>query len=292
MKKKTLFVVVVFMMTSPFVVLGITPVHLGRVSIDTSLYDFDFRGSVGFVPGPFTEGRLYPGDNGNPQDENSPMAMGAFLKKNSNQYDIYSFIGKIGTTIVPILNDPDKRIYKITFSCEMLDNDASWETIVNYGVKDNNGTYNRLFKIFDDDGTELLADSGYARYGFDGNNTYVVTYYGGFDKFRIDSWRFRTNISSDSPKTLAKTKTMQSSSMQIYDLPGGDYRVTLTPSSGNQINFQMFDLLGRCVFDKQIENLNRPVSFTVPEGNIPNSPFIAKVNDGNSTIVKKQIPVK
>jgi hypothetical protein len=176
----------------------------------------------------------------------------------------------------------------------MIDDDNEWESLVNYRIQSGTGTTSAYFKVFDHNGTEILADSGMAFYGFDGNNTYIVNLTGNIFGRRLnyDSWLFRTNISTESPKTLAKAKSIQQSPMQIYGLPGGDYRVTLTPSSGNQINFQMFDLLGRCVFDKQIENLNRPVSFTVPEGNVPNSPFIAKFNDGNNSIVKKQIPVK
>jgi hypothetical protein len=264
--------------------LSITPVHVGSISIDTSIYDLGYYG-CSFVPGPGIEWqsndkRLY-GD----------ILLQGFRKKNSNQIDIYSFNGKIGTTVLPMCNEKNTTdvIEEIVLSCTMLDDDIEWESLVTYRKQSVAGLF---FKVFDHDGTEILADSGPAFYGFDGNNTYIVMLTGNIFRLNYDTWRFRTNISSESPKTLSKTKSIQSSPMQIYGLPGGDYRVTLSPSSGNQINFQMFDLLGRCVFDKQIENLNRSVSFTVPEGNVPNSPFIAKVNDGNNTVVKKQIPVK
>lgn len=284
--KTPALLVIVLVVILPLRVMGVTPVHMGRVSVDTSLYDFNANFSMQCIPGPFTGWQPYPGVFENLEVHSNSMLMLAFLKKNSKQFDIYSFGGKIGTSVIPIIRETAISC-NIIFSCNMIDDDAGWEAIVNMSKDNGIG-----FFVFDDDGTQLLADSGSAYYGFDGNNTYIVTYSTKYGNYIYDSWRFRTNLSVESPKSLAKTKLIQSSPMQIYGLSGGDYRVTLSPSSGNQITFQMFDLLGRCVFDKQIQNLTSPVSFTVPEANVPNSPFIAKVNDGNGSVVKKLIPVK
>ncbi|HEX2956890.1 MAG TPA: hypothetical protein VHO70_08655 [Chitinispirillaceae bacterium] len=274
-------VVVAFIFTLSIRTLGVTPVHVGRVSIDTSLY---YGFGCYYVPGPSTnwqDSRDY---------DNGQMILQSWQKRGTKQVDIYSFNGKIGTTIIPIINEVSSDLMHVILSRTMVDDDDGWEALVNYHSENNT---NYKFIVYEEDGTVLLADSGSALYGFDGNNTYVVQWnILNTRHITYDSWRFRTNISAESPKSLAKTKSIQQSPMQIYGLSGGDYRVTLSPSSGNQINFQMFDLLGRCVFDKQIGNLNRPVTFTVPEENVPNSPFIAKVNDGNNSVVKKQIPVK
>jgi hypothetical protein len=169
----------------------------------------------------------------------------------------------------------------------MIDDDAGWESIVNYNSYSGDS---RIFgfKVFDDNGTVLLSDSGSGVYGFDGNSTFVVIY----NNYHIKTWRFRTNIMNSSAPSLAKTKVVQTSPMQVFGLSGGDYRVTLSPTNGNQNNFQMFDLMGRCLLTKQIDNITSPVSFIIPENSVPNSPFITKVNDGNQSFYKKQIPVR
>lgn len=270
---------ILLLMVIPFEIVGVTPVHIGKVSIDTSIYDLnDSWMHSYFIPGPFP----------NSLSGSVSMPVQVFRKKNTNQYDIYSFNGKIATTIIPESNIKEIS-YTFYFSCKMVDDDDGWETLLNCDDLVRNKQY---FKVLDDDGTEMLSDSGFAYYGFDGNSTYVTTCQQGLKIYNYDSWRFRTNIMSPSNQPLAKTKSSQALPMQIYGLTGGDYRVTLSPSNGNQMNFQMFDLIGRCVFSKKIDNPTSPVTFTVPAGNVPNSPFIAKVNDGNGSFYKKQIPVK
>ena len=76
------------------------------------------------------------------------MAVYAFFQKNSNQADLYSFSGKIGTSVIPILRVPGYKC-RVIFSCYMIDDDASWESIVNYYdmYADNLSLY---FKVFDD----------------------------------------------------------------------------------------------------------------------------------------------
>jgi hypothetical protein len=274
----------------PLKVNGVTPVHC-RVSIDSSIYDFSHYYYISFVPGPFTDWKSTPFSYG-PNDLNSsPMVVQAFRKKNSNQFDLYTFSGKIGTSVVPIINGYDIYVSSIIFSRDLVDDDASWESIINYRKESVSDLSIKTFKVFDDDGTELLADTLNAYYGFDGNSTYIIACNGERQNFSYDSWRFRTNIASSS-SSLAKAQAVSTGLMRIYGQDDGNYRVTLSPSSGNQVNFQMFDLLGRCVFSKQINNITSPQSFTIPESNIPNSPFIAKVSDKNGSLYKKQIPVR
>jgi hypothetical protein len=72
----------------------------------------------------------------------------------------------------------------------------------------------------------------------------------------------------------------------------GSYRVTLEPTSGGKTQMQLFDLVGRCIFSKQIDDISRSVLFTIPESSLPQTPFITKVSNSNGSIVKKEIIVK
>jgi hypothetical protein len=278
--KSICLLIVTLVLILPQNILGEKPVLAIDYSIDTSLYTGDHLLLLYTVPGPLITDQIISGSHGN------TMLAWVFRKKNSNQYDIYSFEGKCGTSTIPETSYPDDGASGI-LSQTMIDDDVGWESIVNYHWYKDNIACNK-FKVFDDNGTELLSDSGNGAYGFDGKNTYIVS----CTDYHIKSWRFRTNIMNTSSSSLAKTKAVQSSPMQIYGLSGGDYRVTLSPSNGNQLSFQMFDLMGRCVLSKQINNLTSPVSFIIPENNVPKSPFIAKVNDGNQSFYKKQIPVR
>ena len=56
--------------------------------------------------------------------------------------------------------------------------------------------------------------------------TYVLKVQGQYDNF-IESWRFRTNISSSSP-SLYKSKAVSSDFMNIYGQDNGNYHVTYT----------------------------------------------------------------
>jgi hypothetical protein len=261
-------------------VCGIEPVLVTDYTIDTSLYIGGVTQMGQIVTGPFTISAITQGSY-------RTMMASAFRKKNSNQYDIYSFEGKCGSSIIPVVDAPNYSS-SVLLSQTMIDDDAGWESIINYTLYTDNGYHSYDFKVFDDSGAELLSDSGRGVYGFDGNSTYVVKY----GDYHIKSWRFRTNIMNTSAPSLAKTKVVQTSPMQVFGLSGGDYRVTLSPTNGNQINFQMFDLMGRCLLTKQIDNITSPVSFIIPENSVPKSPFITKVNDGNQSFYKKQIPVR
>jgi hypothetical protein len=278
--KKSSLLAAVLMMILHLDVNGITPVFVGEFKVDTSLYDNTYRVHISYIPGPFMDF-----SSGYLKDNESNMFVCAYLKKNSNQFDFYSYTGKIGTSIIPVANQ--MRDYgNILFSRNMLDEDANWESIVFWPT----GGTRWCSKVFDDDGTELLSDTLLRiYYGFDGNSTYVVGCSDEDGSFK--AWRFRTNIASSS-HPLAKSQSASPGLMTIYGQDNGNYRVTLSPSSGNQVNFQMFDLLGRCIFSKQINNITSPQSFTIPEQNVPKSPFVAKFTDKNGSVYKKQIPVK
>ena len=66
----------------------------------------------------------------------------------------------------------------------------------------------------------------------------------------------------------------------MYGLHDGGYQVTFPSSSDNTTIFQQFDLMDCCLFTRQLKNLSTPATFTIPEGNVLNSPFIAKATKG------------
>lgn len=147
------------------------------------------------------------------------------------------------------------------------------------------------FKVFDDDGTILLSDSGVPNYGFDGQNTYVVA--GNVDNetpLKIRSWRFRTNVTASAP-SLRKT-TAATMPMTIYGPISDNLRIKLLPTGSNRTTVQLFDLMGRCIFSKEVGKLTSPVTFTVPENNVPQSPFITRLENGDGSFVKKRLPVR
>jgi hypothetical protein len=225
--------------------------------------------------------------NPNTGDLRFELVTQAFLKKNSTQIDLFSFSGKCGSINIPSLQDStfDKAIFSQTF----LDNDPGWELLALF----NSTLSSKLphFILFDDDGTEVLSDEGIAKLGFDGQNTYVVKGSMNYGN-TIKSWRFRTNINPSGGSLLKKSASTTAPMMMTYGMPDGGYRVTLAPSSGGTTQMQMFDLAGRCLFSKQIENVTRPVSFIVPENNVPQTPFITKVSNSSGAAVKKELIVK
>jgi len=283
--KKSVLHAAVLMMILHLEVNGITPVLVGEFEVDLSQYTtpkISFGRPI-YCPGPAVS---YADER--TDGLGAGMFVQAFLKKNSNQFDFYSYTGKIGTSVIPGINDPNLIIHFISFSRTMLDEDSNWESIVQYRL---DTTDLICSKVFDDDGTELLSDISRLNYGIDGKNTYVVSdYNSNYGKYSLKAWRFRTNIASAYP--LAKSQATSPGLMTIYGQDNGNYRVTLSPSSGNQVNFQMFDLLGRCIFSKQINNITSTQTFTIPESNVPNTPFIAKVKDKKEVVYKKQIPVR
>jgi hypothetical protein len=204
----------------------------------------------------------------------------AFLKKNSTQIDLVSFQGVIGTINIPSLLDT--TILRLTFSQTFIDNDQGWEVLA---------AFSGHSTLFDDDGAVIITSNDYTYLGFDGNNTYVVSGILNTNQ-TIKSWRFRTNISPSGGSTLKKATSGIAPIMMTYGMSDGNYRVTLEPTSGGKTRMQLFDLVGRCIFSKQIDNISQPVSFTIPESSLPQTPFITKVSNGNGSVVKKEILVK
>ncbi|MBN1575084.1 MAG: endo-1,4-beta-xylanase [Chitinispirillaceae bacterium] len=73
--------------------------------------------------------------------------------------------------------------------------------------------------------------------------------------------------------------------------PAGNYRILLDPSAGNG-SLQLFDLRGRCIVAKRVDNISGPSAFIIPESGMPRSPFVARVTDKNGTHVQREIPVR
>jgi hypothetical protein len=201
------------------------------------------------------------------------------LKKNSTHIDIVSFQGVIGTVNIPSLQDT--TIYSLTFSQTFIDNDLGWEVLAVF-FKHLNDSLIILFTLFDDDRTTVISDGGNAYLGFDGSSTYVVSGFPDYDR-TLKSWRFRTNISPSDGSTFKKTSYSAAPVMMTYGMSDGNYRVTLEPTSGGKTRMQLFDLIGRCIFTKQFDNISQPVSFTIPESSLPQSPFITKVSNSNDS---------
>jgi hypothetical protein len=212
---------------------------------------------------------------------NTNLFCQALKLKNSNQYDIYALEGKVGTVNINIPSGAE--VYNAIISQTILDNDNGWEYILNY--KDTTTVMNHfLFKVVDDNSMVLLSDSGWANYGFDGQNTYVIS---SFPDGSYKIWKFRSNISSTSP-SLAKTSASAAPIMAL--MPSGNFRINLAPSSNGQTSIQLFDMLGRLVFAKNIQEMKTQTSFVIPSSNIPKSPFMTKVNNGNGVFYQKEIP--
>jgi hypothetical protein len=254
-----------------------TPTY--EYAIDSLTYDLKNKGDYYFFPSPNTQVILF----------NSSISSGYYLfacrKKNTEQFDIFSFGGKIGTVTIP---NTIGSIINVLLSQTFIDEDAEWESIVDYHLPQDT---RNLFKVLDGNGVVLLSDTGSGRYGFDGQNTYVVTQSESALKTTVKAWRFRTNVSVASPNTLAKSASAIPHAMMTYG-PTGDYRVTIAPTGGGKTSVQVFDMLGRTVFSKNIDNIISPVSFTIPERGLPQSPFIAKVKDEKGMVVKREIPIK
>jgi hypothetical protein len=246
---------------------------VGEFSLDTNIYTSTGLSCGGII---------------GPEAYNSGGGLQPYRIKGTNQIDIFTvFYQKIGTITIPDPPPIGKRIDLIYCSQKFLDEDIGWEFIVNYYDTVNDS---ESFKVIDETGTVLLSDENSAQYGFDGQNTYVFA----FKKFAenlyrsFKVWKFRSNISSTS-QPLSKT-TSSPGPLMTY-LPSGDFRVSLQPVTGGT-SIQFFDMLGRQIFQKSIQNMREPTSFIIPSYSMPNSPFVAKVNNSNGSFVKKAIPAQ
>ncbi len=254
---------------------GASPVY-SEFTVDTSIYDR--KVNFWYVPDPYVRGA---GPNSPVDAIKGEMAVCGYLRKNSDQVDLYSYTGICGNLIIPNIHEEHYSI--IYCSRRLIDDDAEWETIVNLPTS--------MFKLFDNDGTILLSDRGDAYFGFDGQNTYVVSGSMYTSQPSIRSWRFRTNISAAAP-ALRKSTAATAQPMTIYGPTNDNLRIKLIPTGSNQTTVQLFDLMGRCLFSKQVGKLTSPVIFTVPEGNVPQSPFITRVENDDGAYLKKRLPVE
>ena len=258
-----------------------TPVLVADYQVDTSLYYYSMSTLFRYAPGPL----LYGNMTGSPFCED--VLVMAFRKKNSNEIDIYSYTGKCGTSVFPQLppHPESSPNYTVFLSQTYVDNDPQWEAILIFNRE-------KRFLLLDHDGAELLRDSiTDVGYGFDGNSTYIVAK-NRESRWGFKTWRLRTNISSAASPSLGKKKAASPGTMVVHGLNDGNYRVTLTPSSGNGAIFQLHDLLGRCLLSKSIKDFNGPVTFTIPNEQVPKTPFIAETKSEGSALRKKVIPVK
>jgi hypothetical protein len=253
---------------------------LGTFSIDTTIYlhinsSYGIRGPGNHIEMGFDNFFYFRGTD----------ILSLYRKKGSDQYDIFSFFGKIGSITIPSV--ANERIRTIIYSQTMINADTNFECIVNYQPISEDTC---LFKVFDRTGNQLLSDKGTAGYGFDGQNTYIISlpFSEQGDDYTRKIWKFRSNISSLS-KSLSKTAATPGP-MMTY-MPSGDLRVNLQPVSGGT-SIQIFDMLGRQLFNETVQNINKPTTFNIPASGMPNSPFVARVNNGNGSYVKKGMPVR
>jgi hypothetical protein len=252
---------------------------------DTAIYEGTLRAL--FCPAPSALGITKfddPNVGSTVSDFAGAVALFAEKKKNSNQYDIFSFTGKIASVTIPM----DPNIFGwIFFSQFFINNDADWECIFNYS---NDTTL--LFKVFNANGTALLSDTGRVIYGYDWQNTYVVRMpqMANFGKKNgLKAWRFRTDVSSSLPNGLAKSAGAFPHAMMTFG-PAGDYQIKLAPGSGGKTSVTLTDMLGRRIFSRNVGNVTSPMTFTVPGIEVPPSPFVTKVQDERGTVRKKEIP--
>jgi hypothetical protein len=248
---------------------------VGEFSLDTNVYNFD----IGFIITGFR----------GPQKISMPSVnerIYSFQKKGTNQIDIFSVIfEKIGSITIPE-NPAGCYISQIHFNQTFLDNDAGWEYLILYYDTTTAPDYKASFKVIDETGATIIADSGVGYLGIDDQNTYVFA--DNLTSYKIKVWKFRTNIASASGPL---SKSASSPGPMMTFMSSGDFKVSLQPVNGGT-SVQIFDMLGRQVFRKNVQNINKPMSFTIPSGDMPNSPFVIRVQNNNGSYVKKEIPVR
>ena len=207
----------------------------------------------------------------------------AYRLKNTDKCDLYSFSGKIATITVA------DKIEGIQLSQFFIDDDAGWEYIGSWLDRESS-----ILKstVFDENGNELLYDSGGAFYGYDGQNTYVCYYT--MDQVETRNykvWRFRTNVTSSVPQNLSKASSARLQRPIITYCSSGNYRVSLKPVSGGKTSVQICDLMGRLTFSKVFDELKETTTFTVPTGNVPQTPFITRATNENGQSVQATLPL-
>jgi len=253
-----------------------------EVVYDTVKYDFKMFRNANFIP--FPDYSVLPNNIG---DLGSQVSNVAGLRKGTTIVDILTFGRVVGSTTinnVP-LDGMDGFIQYAVFSKTIIDADSDWECIFDY-----NKNYTSKYYLVDDDGRVILSSDKRMYFAADGNSTYVTenSFSGNITPHKV--WRFRTNLAQSSAPQLAK-KSNAPLPMMVFGA-GGNYNISLQPAGAGKTSVQLFDFLGRVVFDKTIENITKPVTYTIPEKSLPQTPFVAKVKNGDVTAVKKEIPVR
>jgi hypothetical protein len=265
------------------------PAPTYAVSIDTSVYDigdFQYMTCMFFPSAIPMDATLQPLSN-----SSRGTIYQAFRKKGSTAVDIFSVSGKIGSVTLPLNGEaPQDRIpYIYMFSQTIIDADEGWECL-----RVVNGS-NQPFDVFDDNGSQILTDSGTACYGFDGKDTYVIatrTAAGSYNKIILyKSWRFRSNIASVQFSPLSKRSSTFPQPMMTFG-QAGNFQISLKPIGGGRTSVQLFDCIGRLIYEKAIDQITGPTTINVPEISVPKTPFIAKVRDENGNTARKLIPVR
>jgi hypothetical protein len=251
--------------------------------ISYSEYD-DAMYNIRVIPSPITLDH-------NTMSRNAQYVVKVAHKKNTNQHDLFSFAGVIGSFIVDPKEFPlDQYDIVVYVSQTIINSDQNWEYIINYTKKEDYYRESQMFKVADYKGNIILADSGIASYGYDGKSTYVFVNKSDATYFSYKTWRFRTDAAMFT-QSLAKTVNTTTAPMMSL-MPTGDFRVALQPTTNGETSIQIFDMLGKQIFSQTIQNINSPKSFIVPSSGIPRSPFIAKVKSGDETFTKKEIPIR
>lgn len=210
----------------------------------------------------------------------------AYRKKNSDQVDLFNFKGKVASITVPFSTIPSSSSLYMTYvSQTFIDNDSGWESSISYyNTTGTDITYN--FKLFDDNGTVLLSDVGFASLVYDGKNTYVCA---ATNSGLRKAWQFRINIAAAFP-ALQKQSVLEQPSISFN--PSGVFRVALNKTANGETTIQLFNLLGQAFYLQTIPANMSNFNFTIPSIGIPASPFITKISNENGDYTQKFIPVK
>jgi hypothetical protein len=264
------------------------PASAYSVAIDTAVYDLDtwqymdcmfFPSAVSMDATRLPANIYYPG-----------TLYAAFRKKDSTAVDIFSLSGKVGSVnLPPQSRDFNTQGFIYLFSQTIVDADEGWECLRIRPGSDG------PFILFDEDGSQLLSDLGFAFYGFDGKDTYVITTQSPgdvyFQPLAWKCWRFRTDVAAAQPGSLQKKTVSFPQPMMAFG-PAGKFQISLLPAGGGPTSVRLFDCMGRLVYDRTVEDINKPTTVNISKFDVPKTPFIAKVRDGNGSIARKQIPVR
>jgi hypothetical protein len=205
------------------------PAPAYTVTIDTAVYDMDawqhmdcmfFPSAVSMDATRMPSNIYYPG-----------TLYAAFRKKDSTTVDIFSISGKVGSVrLPPQSHDLNTQDFIYLFSQTIIDADEGWECL----------QVRSSFTLFDDDGSQLLSDSGFAFYGFDGKDTYVITTHSPGDVYfgplAWKCWRFRTDIAAAQPGSL-QNKTVSFPQPMMAFGQAGNFQISLCREAADRLRY-------------------------------------------------------